>query len=97
MHLSFGTLTLDDLERSQQQYKVFICQYLQNVCKINTETFTLVIYPGFGHPQKPFEFGSDQTMVIRLISLMSNLLKGPISWKRYQIGIQLLLTLDRKS
>ena len=47
-------------------------------CKINTETFTLVIYPGFGQPPKPFEFGSDQTMVIRLISLMSKLLKLPI-------------------
>ena len=53
----------------------------------------------FGQSPKPieFEFGPDQTMVISLISLMSKLLKGPISWKRYQIGIQLLLTLDRKS
>ena len=46
---------------------------------INTETFTFVIYPGFGQPPKPIEFGSDQTMEIRLISLMSKLLKGPIS------------------
>ena len=46
---------------------------------INTETFTLIIYPGFGHPPMPIEFGPDQTMVIRLISLMSKLLKGPIS------------------
>ena len=38
-------------------------------CKINTETFTLVIYPGFGQPPKPFEIGSDQTMVIRLMIL----------------------------
>ena len=45
--------------------------------------------PGVGESPKPieFEFGPDQTMVIRLISLMSKLLKGPISWKRYQIGI----------
>ena len=35
--------------------------------------------PGFGQPPKPIEFGNDQTMVIRLISLMSKLLKGPIS------------------
>ena len=53
--------------------------------------------PRYGQPPKPIEFGLDQTMVIRLISLMSKLLKLPISWKRYQIGIQLLLTLDRKS
>ena len=48
-------------------------------CKINTETFTLVIYPGFGQSPKPIEFGSDRTMVIRLISLKSKLLKLPIS------------------
>ena len=42
-------------------------------------TFTLVIYPGFGQPPKSIEFGPDQTMVIRLISLMSKLLKLPIS------------------
>ena len=48
-------------------------------CKINTETFTLVIHPGFCQAPKPFEFGTDQTTVIRLISLMSKLLKLPIS------------------
>ena len=34
--------------------------------------------PWFGQPPKPIEFGPDQTMVIRLISLMCKLLKGPI-------------------
>ena len=41
--------------------------------------FALVFYPGFGQVPKPFEFGPDQTMQFRLISLMSKLLKGPIS------------------
>ena len=47
--------------------------------KINKGTVTLVNYTGFGQPPKPIEFGPDQTMVIRLISSMSKLLKGPIS------------------
>ena len=34
--------------------------------------------PSYGQPPKPDEFGLDETMVIRLISLMSKLLKGPI-------------------
>ena len=46
--------------------------------KINTENFALVFFPGFGQVQKPFKFGPDQTMLIRLISLMSKLLNGPI-------------------
>ena len=46
---------------------------------MNTETYTLVIYTGFGQPPKPIEFGPDQTMIIRLISLMSKLSKGLIS------------------
>ena len=33
----------------------------------------------YGRPPKPIEFEVDQAMVIRLISLMSKLLKGPIS------------------
>ena len=35
--------------------------------------------PRYGQPPKPIEFGYDQTQVIRLISLMSKLLKGLIS------------------
>ena len=34
--------------------------------------------PRYGQPPKPIEFGHDQTKVIRLISLMSKLLKGLI-------------------
>ena len=47
----------------------------------NTETVTLVSNPcQLSWPTtKPIEFGLDQTMVIRLISLMSKLLKLPIS------------------
>ena len=52
--------------------------------------------PRYGQPPKSIEFQPDQTMAIRLISLMSKLLKGPISLKWYQIFLQLLLTLDRK-
>ena len=36
---------------------------------------TLVIYPGFGQPPKLIEFGPDQTMVIRLISLINKIVK----------------------
>ena len=39
--------------------------------------------PRYGQPPKPFEFGHDQTKVIRLISLISKLLKGLISSKWY--------------
>ena len=35
--------------------------------------------PRYGQPLKPIEFAPDQTMVIRLISLMRKLLKGLIS------------------
>ena len=38
-------------------------------CKINTENFALVFYPGFGQVLKSFKFGPDQTMLIRLIRL----------------------------
>ena len=57
----------------------------------------------FGHtpwycpPPMPIQSEVDQDIVIRLISLMNKLLKGPIYWKRYQIGILLLLNLDWKS
>ena len=44
---------------------------------MNKGTVTLVNNPGFGQPPKPIEFGPDQTMVIRLISLMSKILKWP--------------------
>ena len=35
--------------------------------------------PRYGQPPKAIEFGHDQTKVIRLISLMSKLLKGLIA------------------
>ena len=35
--------------------------------------------PWYGQSPKPIEFGHDQTKVIRLIGLMSKLLKLPIS------------------
>ena len=40
--------------------------------------FYFDILPRYGQPPKPIEFGPDQAMVIRLISLMSKLLKGPM-------------------
>ena len=46
-------------------------------CKINTETFTLVIYPGFGQPPKPFEFGSDQ--IVRIMRDQNDGFAQPIS------------------
>ena len=45
----------------------------------NTETFTLVSKPRYSQPLKPIEFEVDHAMLIRLISLMSKLLKLPIS------------------
>ena len=35
--------------------------------------------PRYGQPPKPIEFEVDQAMLISLISLLSKLLKGPIS------------------
>ena len=48
----------------------------------NTETFYYGQLPMYGQPPMHIEFGLDQTMVIRLISLMSKLLKLPIFYKR---------------
>ena len=60
---------------------VFVSLLVSTFCQpcFNTETFTLVSYPGTADHPKPIEFEVDQSMVIRLISLMSKLLNGPIS------------------
>ena len=46
---------------------------------VNPETVTLSYLPRYGQPPKPIKFEVNQGMLIRLISLMSKLLKLPIS------------------
>ena len=43
--------------------------------------------PRYGQPPKPIEFEVDQAMLIRLISLMSKLLKGSILTKKLNFGV----------
>ena len=64
----------------------FVCQFVclsvspfPQSC-FHPETFTLASYPGMvDQVWKPIEFEIDQDMLIRLISLISKLLKLPIS------------------
>ena len=59
--------------------KMFLSVSIFRMLQDNHTNFYFGQVPRYGQPPKPIEFEVDQAMLIRLISLMSKLLKLPIS------------------